>query len=167
MLKITLEGLQGTFISVTEGNTRRISLVIISSILPSLSFQERSDVFLLSESEQQIAQRCRAFGMTKQGLQSLSSGTKAIPSWNGKHVSRIGLSGRVPHLSRFERWDVQYELHFSCSLRLFPSHLESTQADVAQLVEQPIRNRQVIGSSPIVGSTPIPFRRKELLHCSI
>jgi hypothetical protein len=26
------------------------------------------------------------------------------------------------------------------------------QADVAQLVEQPIRNRQVIGSSPIVGS---------------
>ena len=27
------------------------------------------------------------------------------------------------------------------------------QADVAQLVEQSIRNRQVIGSSPIVGST--------------
>ena len=26
-------------------------------------------------------------------------------------------------------------------------------ADVAQLVEQSIRNRQVIGSSPIVGST--------------
>jgi hypothetical protein len=26
------------------------------------------------------------------------------------------------------------------------------RADVAQLVEQPIRNRQVIGSSPIVGS---------------
>src|ERR1700733_11789018 len=26
------------------------------------------------------------------------------------------------------------------------------KADVAQLVEQPIRNRQVIGSSPIVGS---------------
>ena len=34
------------------------------------------------------------------------------------------------------------------------------QADVAQLVEQPIRNRQVIGSSPIVGSTAIPFRKK-------
>src|SRR5437868_1470587 len=32
-----------------------------------------------------------------------------------------------------------------------------TQADVAQLVEQSIRNRQVIGSSPIVGS--ISFRR--------
>ena len=31
--------------------------------------------------------------------------------------------------------------------------LESNQADVAQLVEQPIRNRQVIGSSPIVGSS--------------
>ena len=28
----------------------------------------------------------------------------------------------------------------------------SREADVAQLVEQPIRNRQVIGSSPIVGS---------------
>jgi hypothetical protein len=28
-------------------------------------------------------------------------------------------------------------------------------ADVAQLVEQPIRNRQVIGSSPIVGSIPV------------
>ena len=27
------------------------------------------------------------------------------------------------------------------------------KADVAQLVEQSIRNRQVIGSSPIVGST--------------
>jgi hypothetical protein len=27
------------------------------------------------------------------------------------------------------------------------------EADVAQLVEQSIRNRQVIGSSPIVGST--------------
>src|SRR5579883_2378069 len=27
------------------------------------------------------------------------------------------------------------------------------RADVAQLVEQPIRNRQVIGSSPIVGSS--------------
>ena len=28
-----------------------------------------------------------------------------------------------------------------------------SKADVAQLVEQPIRNRQVIGSSPIVGSS--------------
>jgi hypothetical protein len=27
-----------------------------------------------------------------------------------------------------------------------------TKADVAQLVEQPIRNRQVSGSSPLVGS---------------
>src|SRR3984893_19125092 len=30
-------------------------------------------------------------------------------------------------------------------------------ADVAQLVEQPIRNRQVIGSSPIVGSNITPI----------
>ena len=29
-----------------------------------------------------------------------------------------------------------------------------SQADVAQLVEQPIRNRQVSGSSPLVGSIP-------------
>ena len=29
---------------------------------------------------------------------------------------------------------------------------DPTQADVAQLVEQPIRNRQVSGSSPLVGS---------------
>ena len=32
------------------------------------------------------------------------------------------------------------------------AHLKSEQADVAQLVEQPIRNRQVSGSSPLVGS---------------
>jgi hypothetical protein len=32
--------------------------------------------------------------------------------------------------------------------------LQSTRnADVAQLVEQPIRNRQVTGSSPVVGSS--------------
>ena len=29
---------------------------------------------------------------------------------------------------------------------------KSLKADVAQLVEQPIRNRQVSGSSPLVGS---------------
>ena len=33
----------------------------------------------------------------------------------------------------------------------YPS-TKSTRADVAQLVEQLIRNQQVIGSSPIVGS---------------
>ena len=43
--------------------------------------------------------------------------------------------------------------------RVAPTHLESTQADVAQLVEQPIRNRQVIGSSPIVGSSLTPLGR--------
>ena len=30
--------------------------------------------------------------------------------------------------------------------------IKTAQADVAQLVEQPIRNRQVTGSSPVVGS---------------
>ena len=39
------------------------------------------------------------------------------------------------------------------------------QADVAQLVEQSIRNRQVIGSSPIVGSSPfIPGRAGPWQH---
>ena len=33
-------------------------------------------------------------------------------------------------------------------------------ADVAQLVEQSIRNRQVIGSSPIVGSISLSLRSK-------
>ena len=33
------------------------------------------------------------------------------------------------------------------------TRVNSEEADVAQLVEQPIRNRQVIGSSPIVGSS--------------
>jgi hypothetical protein len=30
--------------------------------------------------------------------------------------------------------------------------IQRAKADVAQLVEQPIRNRQVTGSSPVVGS---------------
>ena len=33
-----------------------------------------------------------------------------------------------------------------------PVHCKSLKADVAQLVEQPIRNRQVSGSTPLVGS---------------
>ncbi len=36
--------------------------------------------------------------------------------------------------------------------------LKSNQADVAQLVEQPIRNRQVSGSSPLVGSILTPSK---------
>ena len=35
-----------------------------------------------------------------------------------------------------------------------------TRADVAQLVEQSIRNRQVIGSSPIVGSSAYPTHQE-------
>jgi hypothetical protein len=35
------------------------------------------------------------------------------------------------------------------------SNYNRADADVAQLVEQSIRNRQVIGSSPIVGSTKL------------
>ena len=38
------------------------------------------------------------------------------------------------------------------------------QADVAQLVEQSIRNRQVIGSSPIVGSSK-PLRILHFTTC--
>ncbi len=33
--------------------------------------------------------------------------------------------------------------------------IKTCEADVAQLVEQPIRNRQVSGSSPLVGSSAI------------
>ena len=42
----------------------------------------------------------------------------------------------------------------SQALRILASQIESkeSKADVAQLVEQPIRNRQVTGSSPVVGS---------------
>ena len=42
--------------------------------------------------------------------------------------------------------------------RLYPNFASSynrCKADVAQLVEQSIRNRQVIGSSPIVGSSKV------------
>ena len=42
--------------------------------------------------------------------------------------------------------------------------LQSKQADVAQLVEQSIRNRQVIGSSPIVGSSK-PLRALYFTTC--
>jgi hypothetical protein len=51
------------------------------------------------------------------------------------HGSLLVAHGSSPTL-RFDTLDQQIE-----------------QADVAQLVEQPIRNRQVIGSSPIVGSS--------------
>ena len=40
---------------------------------------------------------------------------------------------------------------FALRSRMLPFKIEE-HADVAQLVEQSIRNRQVIGSSPIVGS---------------
>jgi hypothetical protein len=42
------------------------------------------------------------------------------------------------------------------------------KADVAQLVEQLIRNQQVIGSSPIVGSIEIPHSAETTFfpHCS-
>ena len=36
-------------------------------------------------------------------------------------------------------------------------YAQRRRADVAQLVEQLIRNQQVIGSSPIVGSKSVPF----------
>jgi hypothetical protein len=40
---------------------------------------------------------------------------------------------------------------------------DKPEADVAQLVEQPIRNRQVSGSSPLVGSIlSITYHRSSL-----
>jgi hypothetical protein len=41
------------------------------------------------------------------------------------------------------------------------------KADVAQLVEQPIRNRQVSGSSPLVGSILSVTYRHSLLHSQL
>src|SRR5580698_6097218 len=38
--------------------------------------------------------------------------------------------------------------------------IDKAQADVAQLVEQPIRNRQVTGSSPVVGSRSSDAERR-------
>jgi hypothetical protein len=46
----------------------------------------------------------------------------------------------------------------SCAFLQRPTLL----ADVAQLVEQLIRNQQVIGSSPIVGSIRVPFPDSEI-----
>lgn len=45
----------------------------------------------------------------------------------------------------------------------FSRHREKRYADVAQLVEQPIRNRQVVGSSPTVSSTS-PHRTENVAH---
>jgi ATP-dependent Clp protease ATP-binding subunit ClpA len=52
------------------------------------------------------------------------------------------------------RWDMGWDKKSSS----IPSNFTECkqEADVAQLVEQPIRNRQVIGSSPIVGSITFP-----------
>jgi hypothetical protein len=44
------------------------------------------------------------------------------------------------------------DLYASREPRYNPTRHRSSRADVAQLVEQLIRNQQVIGSSPIVGS---------------
>jgi hypothetical protein len=41
---------------------------------------------------------------------------------------------------------------------------KSKRADVAQLVEQLIRNQQVIGSSPIVGSNLIQYNQQFMWH---
>ena len=42
--------------------------------------------------------------------------------------------------------------------------MQPERADVAQLVEQLIRNQQVIGSSPIVGSNlPLPYKFERFL----
>ena len=38
-------------------------------------------------------------------------------------------------------------------------YINGIQANLAQLVEQLIRNEQVIGSSPIIGSIFLPFFR--------
>ena len=60
-----------------------------------------------------------------------------------------------------ENWDLTPSVEIATAVsnrsaalyRLSDCIYNRIQADVAQLVEQSIRNRQVIGSSPIVGST--------------
>jgi hypothetical protein len=63
---------------------------------------------------------------------------------------------------------ILYAFQFPC--------LELRDADVAQLVEQPIRNRQVSGSSPLVGSILTPSKwlvyrfghcARDLIYCPI
>ena len=63
-------------------------------------------------------------------------------------MRRCWLPAQVPiRCTPVENWDLP------SSLRPFEAAFTiDFEADVAQLVEQSIRNRQVIGSSPIVGS---------------
>ena len=56
---------------------------------------------------------------------------------------------------------VQRQFHTAVSCAAFQSAIYNrVQADVAQLVEQPIRNRQVSGSSPLVGSSILCVKQK-------
>src|SRR5438270_9983686 len=65
-------------------------------------------------------------------------------------LRRIGVERQLRRLTcRFSRKLGHLEQRF----------LVTCWADVAQLVEQPIRNRQVIGSSPIVGSSTFTWYR--------
>jgi hypothetical protein len=60
-------------------------------------------------------------------------------------ILRLSLHAPTPTLLHSAQTIKSIEHQFLNSLAL-------NKADVAQLVEQPIRNRQVTGSSPVVGS---------------
>ena len=62
----------------------------------------------------------------------------------------------------WQRNDVQMTCSATFEM-LQNSRINTNQADVAQLVEQPIRNRQVSGSSPLVGSILSKTPSKKLL----
>ena len=49
---------------------------------------------------------------------------------------------------------------------LIPTRMTEEQADVAQLVEQLIRNQQVNGSSPFVGSIVFLYNQPNQLYLS-
>ena len=63
-------------------------------------------------------------------------------------MRRVFFDGIIARLARF-LIKISKPPRFTLSARQF--RIEA-RADVAQLVEQPIRNRQVSGSSPLVGS---------------
>jgi hypothetical protein len=56
------------------------------------------------------------------------------------------------------------DLYASREPRYNPTRHRSSRADVAQLVEQLIRNQQVIGSSPIVGSIHLIYNQQYISH---
>jgi hypothetical protein len=90
-------------------------------------------------------------------IQSFSSRRKGCPSSSLRFLERQGgdfqseVREKRSHDSE-GKWPWQVRLH-----DLVNWGRSKHKADVAQLVEQPIRNRQVSGSTPLVGSNISPI----------